>query len=299
MAASGPPGLDHLGRPGRHHVRRREDEGRVEVALDRPIPDERDGGPQRRAPVDADHVGSRVTHQREQVGGADPEVDPRHAQRARAAQDLGGVRHHVPRVVVGGQRARPRVEQLDGARAGGHLDLEVRRGDAGDLAHQRVPDVRGAEHHGLGLRVLLGRPALDEVRRHRERGAGEADQGGGPQLTDQAAHRLGDERDVVGRQVGDGGDVGEGAHRGRDHGAHTGLDVQVDPDRLERQHDVGEEDGRVDAVPPDRLEGDLHDQLGWSRTTSSMPTPSRRLRRSPRDGCSCAPTSTSSPSALQ
>ena len=55
-------------------------------------------------------------------------------------------------------------------------------------------------------------------------------------------------------------DVGEGAHRAGDDRADAGLDVEVDADRLERQHDVGEEDGRVDAVPADRLEGDLDDQ---------------------------------------
>jgi len=52
------------------------------------------------------------------------------------------------------------------------------------------------------------------------------------------------------------------AHRLGDDGADAGLDVEVDADRLERQHDVGEEDGRVDAVPPHRLEGDLGDQAG-------------------------------------
>ena len=35
------------------------------------------------------------------------------------------------------------------------------------------------------------------------------------------------------------------------------LDVEVDADGLERQHDVGEEDRRVDAVPADGLERDL------------------------------------------
>ena len=44
-------------------------------------------------------------------------------------------------------------------------------------------------------------------------------------------------------------------------GPDAGLDVQVDPDRLQRHHDVAEEDRRVDAVPAHRLEGDLGDQV--------------------------------------
>ena len=42
----------------------------------------------------------------------------------------------------------------------------------------------------------------------------------------------------------------------------AGHDVEVDADRLERHHDVGEEDGRVDAVAAHRLQGDLDDQVG-------------------------------------
>jgi MiaB/RimO family radical SAM methylthiotransferase len=57
-------------------------------------------------------------------------------------------------------------------------------------------------------------------------------------------------------------DVGQRAHRRRHDRPHPRLDVEVDADRLERQHDVGEEDGGVDAVPAHRLEGDLDDHLG-------------------------------------
>ena len=55
------------------------------------------------------------------------------------------------------------------------------------LRHQRVPHVRRAEHQRLGPGVLLRRTALDQVRRHRERRPGEADQRGAAELTDQAA----------------------------------------------------------------------------------------------------------------
>ena len=45
-------------------------------------------------------------------------------------------------------------------------------------------------------------------------------------------------------------------------GPTPGDDVEVHADGLERQHDVGEEDRGVDAVPAHRLQGDLDDELG-------------------------------------
>ena len=203
-----------------------------------------------------------LAHQRQQVRRADPEVDAGHAERPGPLEHPRGVRHHVRLVVGGRQRAGPRVEQLDGARTRGDLHLEVRGGDRADLAHQRVPDVGGAEHHRLGLRVLLRRPALDEVRRHRERRAREADQRRRPELAHEATDGLGDERHVLGGKVRDGLDVGQRPDRTGHDRADARLDVEVDADRLERQHDVGEEDRRVDAVAPHRLHGDLDDELG-------------------------------------
>ena len=43
-----------------------------------------------------------------------------------------------------------RFEELHSGDARLHLDLEVGRGDARDLAHQGLPDVRGSEHQRLG-----------------------------------------------------------------------------------------------------------------------------------------------------
>ena len=65
-----------------------------------------------------------------------------------------------------------------------------------------------------------------------------------------------------GVEVRDRLDVRERAHRVGHDRPDPGLDVEVDADRLERQHDVGEEDRRVDAVAAHRLHRDLHDQLG-------------------------------------
>ena len=86
MALGRAAGLDDLGRARGHHLGGREDQRRVEVALHDAVADERDRLLQRRTPVDADHVGAGLAHQAEQVGGADAEVDARHAELAGRGQ---------------------------------------------------------------------------------------------------------------------------------------------------------------------------------------------------------------------
>ncbi len=63
-------------------------------------------------------------------------------------------------------------------------------------------------------------------------------------------------------QLGQGGDVGRGADRLVQHGTDAGDDVHADSGQLERDDDVGEEDGGVDVVAADRLQGDLGGELG-------------------------------------
>ena len=215
--------------------------------------------------------------QPQQLAGAHPEVDPRHAQVGHRGQDRGRVRLDEVDVVARGQRARPRVEELH--RRGAVLDLQPqeRAGDPGQLRQQVVPQRRVAVHQGLGVGVVAGRPALDQVRGQRERRAGEPDERGaaelGAELLDRRQHR----GHVVGLQVAQLAEVGPGADRARDDRADPRLDVEVHADRLERHHDVAEEDGRVDAVPAHRLQGDLDDQVGAEARVEH-----RRALRAPR-----------------
>ena len=47
-----------------------------------------------------------------------------------------------------------------------------------------------------------------------------------------------------------------------DDGPGAGHDVQIDADRLQRHHDVAEEDGGIDVVPAHGLQRDLGDETG-------------------------------------
>ena len=97
VPARGPALLDH---PAHLAVDRRpvgEQHGGVEVALQRPPgPDPAGGLVERHPPVDADDVGAGVADQRQQLAGADAEVDARHVPMrpapSKTARECGSTR---------------------------------------------------------------------------------------------------------------------------------------------------------------------------------------------------------------
>ena len=112
-------------------------------------------------------------------------------------------------------------------------------------AHSACHSVRRAVHQRLGLDVVLRRSALDEVAGQRERRAGEADQRRRAELGHEQAHRLGDERDVGRRQLGHPVKIGQRAYGLGDDRPDARLDLDVDAGRVQRHHDVAEQDRRV------------------------------------------------------
>ena len=175
------------------------------------------------------------------------------------------VGQHELLVVGRRQRPGPGVEQLDGAGPREDLHAQEAPGDPGQPVGEVMPQRRIAVHQRLGARVVTARSALDEVAGKGERSSGEADQRGAAQRSGRAGqspHGLEHGRHVL---------VGEVAQRSHPagitdglghHGADAGDDVEVDADRPQRDDDVGEEDRSVHMVPPDRLIGDLDDEVG-------------------------------------
>src|SRR5664280_628554 len=124
-----------------------------------------------------------------------------------------------------------------------------------------MPQLGVAVHHRLGVLVVLGRPALHEVRRKGERRAGESDQRGGAQLGQDHVYGLRDIGEVLGRQLRKPVEVGpfpEWLGHDRSHPRH---DVKIDADGSQRNHDVAKEDGRVHTVASHWLHRDLGDQV--------------------------------------
>ena len=263
MPAGGAALLEH---PAHLPVDRRavgEQHRGVEVALHRVAGADAAGGlVQRHPPVDTDDVGARVADQRQQLAGADAEVDPRDVVGRHRVEDGARVRQHPLGVVGGRQHPGPRVEQLH--RGGAGLDLgaqERRRGDRQPVQQPR-PRLGLGVHERLGAGVLLRRAALDQVGGQGERRPGEADQRRRPELGDQGTDGGLQERQPLRLQRRQRVDVGDRAHRGGHDRPDAGLDLDVDPGDDQRQHDVGEQDRRVDAVPAHRLQRDLGDQVG-------------------------------------
>ena len=138
-----------------------------------------------------------------------------------------------------------------------HLRAEERPGHLGRPGHQGTPGLGFGVHQGASTEVVFRRTTLDEVGRQGEGGSREADEGGGSECRDGERDSLGDRaqgRWVEGRERCD---ILERADRSTEHRAASGHDVDVDPRELDGHDDVAEEDARVDAVAPHRLQGDL------------------------------------------
>jgi hypothetical protein len=124
-----------------------------------------------------------------------------------------------------------------------------------------VPEGLVAVHERLGAGVAARRPALDEVARHREGRAGEADERD-VELGRQDAHRLQHIRRVeLGLEQPEPAQIGRGGERTLDHRPGPRGDVDAEPDGGHGHHDVGIENGGVDAVAAHRLHRDLGRQL--------------------------------------
>ena len=126
-----------------------------------------------------------------------------------------------------------------------------------------MPDGRLAVHQGLRDREVARGLPLDEVAGDRERAAAEADDGLlRLQLAADGADRVEDGPDRLGRiRNPERLDCGEGTDGLPDDRADTFDELDVDPHRHDRGHDVREHHGRVDAVTAHRLERDLCGQL--------------------------------------
>ncbi|OPZ51574.1 MAG: hypothetical protein BWY91_02663 [bacterium ADurb.BinA028] len=234
----------------------------VDVALDGSAPTEQcDCLIERSLRIDPHDICPGITHGHEQVAGARAEVDARHTDVGDLGEDGGGVRLHVSQVVLDAQRAGPRIEQLQGAGPGEALGAKEGPGGASDPGQQRIPHVGLLVHEGFGDGVVPAGSALDEIGRDGEGRTREPDERGVAEQFNRPSDSLGDGREGLGVELRQGGDRGGRADRVVDDRAHAGDDVDAHASQTHRNHDVGEEDSRVDAMATHRLAGDLGGQL--------------------------------------
>ena len=251
LAADGAHGLAHGVVAGKKH-------GRVEVALQHAGAYALGRGVHGHAIIDAHNFRPRLRHSRQELAGADAEMDARDSH---AGQDLPGVRQHEFAVVTLVEVAGPGIEKLHGVNAGVDLHLQEAGDGRHQTAHEHVPSLRIGVHEGLGALVVLGWPALNEVAGQRERRANKADEClGFGELGQDAGDALGDLGDV-GIQQRQLADVLPTPHRLLHHRPTARHNIDLDARGLERDDDIGEQDGGIDVVAAHRLEGDFCQQF--------------------------------------
>ena len=136
--------------------KRREQHGRIQVALDRgAIADVHPGLVDVDAPIDPHHVAAGGVQFAEKSSRAGAEVNHRNAGGADALDQRAGIRRDIADIIVGAERAHPAIEHLDGARAGGHLAEREGSQHVHQLAHQAAPQRLVLIHHGLGPDEIL------------------------------------------------------------------------------------------------------------------------------------------------
>ena len=180
----------------RNDIERRKTHCRIEVALDATIADPRPCLGEADPPVNAHDLARRVREKRKELGISGRERDPWNAAHLR--EHASRVRQHRAGVIVGGQRTRPRIEQLDHIDAGIDLRAQVTAENVREDRHEPIPQQRIAEEESLRAREVTRGPALDEVRGERERRTREADQ---RDLHRQRASQLADRGEEVGRRI--------------------------------------------------------------------------------------------------
>ena len=242
-----------------------EQERRVEIALDgvgraELFPGDVDG----EAPVDADDVAAGRGQVRENRGRPGAEMNGRDVGRFQGREDLGGMRAGELAVVLGRERPDPRVEDLDGL--GARFDLRHDEGadHLGQAVAQPVPRLGVAVHQRLGPGEVARGPALDGVRRQRERRAGEADErDAAVELPSRHRNRVQHVAEPFARlEQPEPFDVSFGPERLLDPRAFAFDEVERQAHRFEGQQQVREDDGGVDVDGVDRLQGDAGGQLG-------------------------------------
>ncbi len=174
----------------------------------------------------------------------------------------GGGRKRPLAVVLGGELARPGVEELHGVGAGSDLEGEHVRGDVGEEIEELPQRPGVASHHRLQRREAPGSAALDEVGGERPRRPAEAEH------RRAAADLPLEPRQDFSRE----GDLGGGIEAGEPLDRRGGADglgqrraavAELDAGAHGRDgnENVREEDHAVGIEAPEGLEGDFRRQL--------------------------------------
>ena len=249
------------------------------------LSDDRPGVVEVDAPVDSDRAPAGSAISASSCGGrAGAEVDRRDARRLEHAR---GVRSDELAVVGDGEHADPRIEELDRVGARLRRRRDVARELLGQPLHERMPDGGLAIHERLGADKVATRLSLDEVAGDGERPAAEADERSLRfELPAHEPHGFEDRRRPLLRRRRPAAARPPSPNRQLlDHRPDARDELHLDAHAEDGRHDVGEEDGGVDAVPAHRLQRHLRAELRRPRDLEEAVLLSQRAvlgQRAPR-----------------
>ena len=218
---------------------------------------------ERDAPVESDHVRSGLFHRGKKRGAVGAEVNDRHSGLLQLLHHAGDVGQNVAAIVFHAEASDPAIENLDDVGPGADLISGIGGGHDDQFAHQRVPVVGRVVHHFFGVDVVARASAFDHVAGEGEGSATEADhrQLVAEMLCDQG-NSFGDISEfggAVGAQVRD---VFLAADGLLDDWTFSGGEMEGQAHDFERQQEVGEDDGGVDAEEFGGGNGDLGGKRG-------------------------------------
>ena len=244
-------------------VQGREQHDGIQVTLNRDARTEPASGfIQRHPPVHADHRTARLAHQLQQGRRPRAKVDQRDILSLEPIEDEPDMGLHVLTVVLGAQAAHPTVKELDGLRPCPDLALQIFRHHTRELVQEPVPHGRLPVHEALGLDVMARGAPLDGIARERERRAGKSDQRhASVQRAAGQPDRLRHEPELLSADKPERVHIRTGPDRIVNDRTFALLERDAQAHWLEREQDVGEDDGRIEGEALDRLQRDLGRQF--------------------------------------
>jgi len=244
---------------------RAKEDGGVEVALERDAGTELSAeGGEVHTPIHGEHVGPGLGNGGEKMVGSLGVVDDRRL-RVRGVQSRDDLlnRGQDEGFVFGeGELATPGVEELHGRSAGGDLGLQVGNRGLRDALEERTEGRRVGAKKGFYDGERIGAAAFDHVAGEGPGGGGEAENRNvRAKFTDDAANGFGKEPGfALGIKAMEGLDVGFAANRfGKMRTAITKFERQAH--RFGRNENVGKNDDRINAEPPEGLQGDFGSEV--------------------------------------
>src|SRR5581483_6336777 len=203
---------------------------------------------ERNTPVKSDDFCASLLHGRQQGSALGTKINDRSAGATKILHQFGSSRQDITAIVFYAETSDPAIENLDDVRASGDLLGSVFGSDRHQLAHEFVPDLRGRVHHLFCVNVVARAAALDHVAGESKRCAAKTnDRQARSEMLANLAHGYGDVAEIGGAVGMQAGNILFLPNWLLDHGPFASRKMKGQAHDVERQQQVGKDDGGVDA----------------------------------------------------